>query len=158
MFVQCVVFEFNSFRFIPECFLEANNFWLVTDQKVLEFFIIGPGSSAVPPYENWVIFFFLVVIRVYYDGLVCFCFFFVFFFLFLVLFNSSVSILSRRLNLFLLSAVWFVRVDTSSRSRPVDDGTWSILDCGERSCLSQCCSRFRLSNLDELDWIGDLSE
>ena len=44
-------------------------------------------------------------------------------FLFLVLFDSSVSILSRRLNLLLVSAVnQTERVDTFSCSRPVDDG------------------------------------
>ena len=53
-----------------------------------------------------------------------------FFFLFLVLFDSSVSILSRRLNQFLVSAVGFGRVDTFSHSYPLDDGVWSILDYG----------------------------
>ena len=44
-----------------------------------------------------------------------------FFFLFLVLWDSSVSILLRKLNLFLVSAVWFGRVITFSRSHPDDD-------------------------------------
>ena len=78
--------------------------------------------------------------------------------MFLVLFDSSVSILSRRLNLFLVSAVWFGRVDTFSHSRSVDDGAGSILDCGERSRLSQFSSRFGLSNLDEGGRIGNLWE
>ena len=54
------------------------------------------------------------IILDYYDGLE------LLFFLFLVLCDYSASILSRRLNLFLVSAVWFARVDTCSH--PDDDG------------------------------------
>ena len=145
-------FWINCIRFFQECFLEANYFRVVVGQKVLEFFIVGPDSLAVPLYESWVMCFVWVVVGVYYNG------WGLFFFLFLVLFDSSVSILSRKLNLFLVSVVWFGRVDAFSRSHPVDDGAWSILDCGKCSCLSQFSSRFGLSNLDEGGWIGDLWE
>ena len=151
MIVQCVVFELNCIRFFQECFLEANYFRVVSGQKVLEFFIVDPDSSAVSLYESWAACF-VWVVGVYYDGLG------LFFFLFLVLFDSSVSILSRRLNLFLVSAVWFGRVYTFSRSRPVDDGAWPILDCGEHSRLSQFRLGFRLSNLNEGGQIGNLGE
>ena len=142
MVVQCLVFEFNCYRFFQECFLEANYLELVTGQKVLEFFIVGSDSSVVSLYESFSTRLVRVVVGVYYDGLG------LFFVLFLVLIASFVSIVYKRLNLFLVSSVWFGRVDTFTRSRPVDDGAWSLLDCGERSCLSQFSSRFELSNLD----------
>ena len=146
MIVQFKVFEFDCIRFFQKCFLKANYLGPVAAQKVLEFFIVGRDSSAVPLYESWATCFVWIVVGVYYDGLG------LFFFLFLLLFDSS--ILFRRLNL--VSAVWFWRVDTFSHSGPVDDGAWSILDCGERSCLSQFSWRFRLSNLDKGGRIGDL--
>ena len=133
-------------------FLRGKLFGIVTGQKVLEFFIVGPKSDAVPLYESWARCFVWVDVGVYHDGLG------LFFFLFLILFDSSVSILSRRFNLFLVSAIWFRRVDTFSCSRPVDDVAWSILDCKEHSCLSQFSSRFALSNLDEGGRIGDQLE
>ena len=126
MIVQCVGFEFNFIWLFQECFLEGNYFRVVAGQNVLEFFIIGPDFFAVPLYEIWATCF-VWVLGVYYDRLGLFSF------LFLVLFASSVSFLSKRLNLFLISAVWFGRVNTFSRSRPVDDGAWFILDCWERS-------------------------
>ena len=80
MIVQCVVFEFDYIQFFQECFLRANylEFYLA-GQKVLEFFIIGPDSSAVPLYESWAACF-VGVVGVYYGGLG------LFHFLFLVLF------------------------------------------------------------------------
>ena len=53
MIVQCVVFELNCIQFFQEHFLEANYLGLVTGQKVLEFFMISPDSSAVSLYESW---------------------------------------------------------------------------------------------------------
>ena len=145
------MFEFNCIWFLQECFLEANYFGVVAGHMVLYFFVIGPDSSAVPLYESWATYF-VWIVGVYYAGLG------LFFFLFLVVCESSVFILSRRLNLFLVSAVWFGRVNTFSHSHPDDDRSWSILDCGVRSCLSQFSSRFELSNLDVGDRIGNLWE
>ena len=54
-----------------------------------------------------------------------------------------------------ISAVYFGRVDTFSRSRLVDDRAWSILDCVENSYLLQFSSRFRLSNLYKYGGIDD---
>ena len=79
--------------------MEANYFGVLAGQKVLEFFIIHPDSSAVPLYEGWATCFVQVVIGVYHNGLG------LFFFLFQVLFDFSISILCRKLNLFLVSAV-----------------------------------------------------
>ena len=53
MIVHYEVFEFNCIRFFQECFLEANYFRVVAGQTVLEFFIVGPDSFAVPLYESW---------------------------------------------------------------------------------------------------------
>ena len=149
MIVQCVVFEFICIRFFQKCFFEVNYFRVVAGQNVLEFFIIGPDSSAVPLNESWAACF-VWVVGVDCGGLG------LFFFLFLVLFDSSVSILSKRLNLFLVSMVWFERIDNFSRSCPINDGIWYILHCGEYLHLSQFCSRFGLPNLDEGGRIGDL--
>ena len=62
-----------------------------------------------------------------------------FFNLFFVL-GSSVSILSIKLNLFLVSIFdvsvgWLGRFDNFKHSREDDVGVWSLLDCGECSAL-----------------------
>ena len=107
-------------------------FGVVAGRKVLEFFIISPDSSAVLPYESWATCFVRVVVGVYFDELE------LFFFLFLIQFDSSFSILSRRLNLFLVTAIWFGRVDTFSRSSPDDDRTWSIFLASKKDTLLLC--------------------
>ena len=63
------------------------------------------------------------------------------FYLFLLL-GSSASILSIKLNLFLVSIFdvdgsidWFGEFHNFKRSREDEDGLWSLLDCGERSVL-----------------------
>ena len=121
-------------------------FWAFNLSKNVGVLRNWPDSSAVSSYESLATCFVWVIVGVYYDGLV------LFFFLFLVLFDSSVSILSRRLNLFLVSAVWFGRVDAFNRSHPANDG--GMIHFG----LWHFNSWFELPNLDEGGRIGDLRD